>query len=349
MFYTNQSIHHPDSPRHMDVGCWAGEHTVALRNQFDPKHVAVNGFDVTAHIDQIEQGVMALFPHTRNESLRGVRLIYKLPKGMYEQQGFGGGSITIPVPDIYISAYVDLYFGSTGVRVNDVTMELGSPYQEYLPLSNIHNYRHENTLSAFDAPVADGLLVSEVRTGRYFADRDDPHPSAVDAVNDVIAVLPSFLFTNGNLDLTLSRREAYESGFFEDDARRRTYFNYSGQNDYHEAIYAYHIGAWLAARTQQNCRHSVNSYTAYWLFLHYVSEHLELTIDDIYQRLAQTTSFENFFDRFGISDKEYYAFVDKYQASKDAIYTYNEDDDDDEDDDEDDLDGDFDGDFEDDY
>lgn len=347
MFYTNQSIHHPDSPRHMDVGSWAGEHTVALRNQFDPRHVAVNGFDVTPYIDQIEQGVVALFPVTRNESLRGFRFIYKLPKGMYEQQGFGGGSIIIPAPELYISAYVELNFGSAGVRVNDVTMELGSPYQEYLPLSNIHNYRHENTLSAFNAPVADGLLVSEVCTGRYFTDRRTTQPTAVDAINDVIAVLPSFLFTNGNLDLTLSRREAYESGFLEDDARRRAYFNYSGQNDYHEAIYAFHIGAWLATRTQQNCRHSVNSYTAYWLFLHYVSGHPYLTIDDIYQRLAQTTSFENFFDRFGISDKEYYAFVDEYQTSKDAIHIYDEDDEDDED--EDDLDGDFDGDFEDDY
>lgn len=348
MFYTNQSIHHPDSPRHMDAGVWAGEHTVALRNQFDPSRVAVNGFDVTPYIDQIEQGVVALFPVTRNESLRGFRLIYKLPKGMYEQQGFGGGSITIPVPDMYISAYVELYFGSAGVRVGDVTMELGSPYQEYLPLSNIHNYRHENTLSGFDARVADGLLVSEVCTGRYFADRDDAHPSAVDAVNDVIAVLPSFLFTNGNLDLTLSRREAYESGFFEDDARRHTYFNYSGQNDYHEAIYAFHIGTWLATQTQRNCQKPVSSYTAYWLFLHYVSEHPDLTIDDIYQRLAQTMAFENFFDRFGISDKEYYDFVDEYQASDDAILLYNEDDEDD-DEDEDDEDGGFDGDFEDDY
>ena len=77
-----------------------------------------------------------------------------------------------------------------------------------------------------------------------------------------------------------------------------------------------------------------------------MSGHPELTIDDIYQRLAQTTSFENFFDRFGVSDKEYYAFVDKYQTSKDAIHIYDEDD---EDDDEDDLDGDFDGDFDDDY
>ena len=81
MFYTNQSLHHPDSPRHMDAGCWANEHTVALRNQFDPRHVAVNGFDVTPYIDQIEQGVVALFPVTRNESLRGFRFIYKLPKG----------------------------------------------------------------------------------------------------------------------------------------------------------------------------------------------------------------------------------------------------------------------------
>lgn len=128
MFYTNQSIHHPDSPRHMDVGSWANEHTVALRNQFDPRHVAVNGFDVTPYIDQIEQGVVALFPVTRNESLRGFRFIYKLPKGMYEQQGFGGGSITIPVPELYISAYVELNFGSAGVRVNDVTMELGVPH-----------------------------------------------------------------------------------------------------------------------------------------------------------------------------------------------------------------------------
>ena len=65
----------------MDVGSWAGEHTVALRNQFDPRHVAVNGFDVTPYIDQIEQGVVALFPVTRNESLRGFRLIYKIAKG----------------------------------------------------------------------------------------------------------------------------------------------------------------------------------------------------------------------------------------------------------------------------
>ena len=185
--------------------------------------------------------------------------------------------------------------------------------------------------------------MSEVCTGRYFTDRRTTQPTAVDAINDVIAVLPSFLFTNGNLELTLSRRDAYENGFLEDDTRRRTYFNYSGQTDYHEAIYAFHIGAWLATRTQQNCRHSVNSYTAYWLFLHYVSGHPDLTIDELYQRLAQTTSFENFFDRFGISDKEYYAFVDEYQTSDDAIHIYDEDEDEDDDEDDDD------GDFEDDY
>ena len=353
MFYTNQSIHHPDSPRHLDAGVWAGEHTVALRNQFDPSRVAVNEFDVTAHIDQIEQGVVALFPHMRNESLRGFRIIYKLPKGMYEQQGFGGGSITIPVPDIYISAYIDVTFGSSGVRVNDVSMELGSPYQEYLPLSNIHNYKQSNILSSFDAPIADGMLTSEVCTGRYFADRRTVCPSAIDAVNDVVVILPSFLFTNGNLDLTLSRRDPYDNGFFEGDIRRRAYMNYGGQDDYSGPIHAFHIGTWLATQTQRNCRRAVSSYAAYWLFLHYVSGHPYLTIDDVYQRLAQTTSFENFFDRFGISAAEYYAFVDEFQASKDAIRIQDEDaefeDEDDEDDDEDDFDGDFDGDFEDDY
>ena len=324
MFYTNHSIHHPDSPRHMDAGTWVSGRTVVVKNQFDPSRLTLNPIDVTAHLDQIEQGVVRLTPVTRYDRLAGTKIVYKLPQGMYTQQGFAGGFIDIPIPDIYIHIDMSISQASEGVYVQSVTLDIASNKQGFLPISNMYAYTVRHDIPDFILPNAgDDTAVSNICIGDFFYDRRTTFPNAVDAINDIIAVLPIFPFIKGNLDLSLSRRDGYDEGFFdpssEGERGRSAYNNYNGQSDYSEKIYALHIGAWLSRQTQSHCRRSVCSHVAYWLFLHYASQHPDFTIDDLYDKLSKTTSFDQFFERFGMSAQEYCAFVDEYQSSENAL------------------------------
>ena len=98
MFYKNQTIHHPDSKRNLSMSSWVGQNTVVMAPQYDPSVVTFSDVDIRKHNDAIAQGY--LFVEKRNST--HYDFVYKIPAGMYTQQGLRSGSIDIPAPECYV-------------------------------------------------------------------------------------------------------------------------------------------------------------------------------------------------------------------------------------------------------
>ena len=156
MFYANQTIHFPDSPRHMNAGAWATGTTVAMRNAHtDMLSDGLPVIDLRHHVDDIAEGVVYLSPEEQRykEATQFFSLVYKLPAGIYEQFGIvdkvagdneqANGSIFIPVPDTYILVRGRITDKSTADEPEFSAyidrISVGTHYPDLLPYTNIYN------------------------------------------------------------------------------------------------------------------------------------------------------------------------------------------------------------------
>lgn len=220
MFYANQTIHFPDSPRHMNAGVWATGTTVAMRNAHTD--MLANGLpviDLRHHVDDIAEGVIYLSPEDRQyeQATQFFSFVYKLPAGIYEQFGIvdkvagdneqANGSIFIPVPDTFIQVRGRITDKSTpdepvfSAYIDRISV--GSHYPTLLPYTNLYNGTESGSQNHSVQRTADGdLEYRQLCFGEFLNDViGEEFPARMDAINAIIAQLPSLLFTNGNEDL----------------------------------------------------------------------------------------------------------------------------------------------------
>lgn len=254
MFYTNQTIHFPDSPRHLDAGVWATGTTVAMRNkQTDMLSDGLPVIDLRHHVDDIAEGVVYLSPEEQRyeESIQFFSMVYKLPAGIYEQFGIAdkyvgdnnqsNGSILIPVPDTFVLVRGRIADKSTpnepGYSVCIDRISLGSHYPSLLPYTNLYNGTDAVSETHSVQETADGYVeYQQLCFGDFFNSvTGDRFSARMDGINAVIALIPSLLFSNGNADLpprdvredlASGMNRNIERGFRNDEHSRRTYHMY---------------------------------------------------------------------------------------------------------------------------
>lgn len=220
MFYANQTIHFPDSPRRMDAGAWATGTTVAMRNAHtDMLSDGLPVIDLRHHVDDIAEGVIYLSPEDQQyeEATQFFSLVYKLPAGIYEQFGIvdkvagdneqANGSIFIPVPDTYILVRGRITDKSTADESKFSAyidrISVGTHYPDLLPYTNIYNGLDNVSQTHSVQRTAEGDIdYRQLCFGGFLNDViGEGFPARMDAINAVIAQLPSLLFANGNADL----------------------------------------------------------------------------------------------------------------------------------------------------
>ena len=135
MFYTNNTIHHPDSPRHQDMLSWLSGKVIRMRNQHSADANSIfPQFDIRHMEEQIQQGFLYA---DRDRDL--YEIVFKHEGGICTQHGFKSGSIDIPIPEFYLYVRFHLISGSNGLTFDTEKVVIGSRYRNLLPLSNIHS------------------------------------------------------------------------------------------------------------------------------------------------------------------------------------------------------------------
>ena len=147
MFYANEMVRLPDSPRHQNAECWLGGKSIRTANK-TVQQSSVSGLecptiDLLKLNDSIHNGVLRL------EKPRTDRIImtYKHGAGIYTQYGNQSGKIDIPLPDIYL--VIDLFIRSRDneyqTRTNDIY--IGSEYLSLIFILNSANQSFHRTMS----------------------------------------------------------------------------------------------------------------------------------------------------------------------------------------------------------
>lgn len=191
MFTNEKFIHNPNSPRQQSLEPWLKQNAVMVNNEYSTKNVNTVDIDIRDLNDQIAEGVLYVKYDNRNDQLR---VIYKLKQGVYTQQGFDGErQYPIPLPDIYL--LMDFKMNTFGKLSNDY-VKIGSPYLNNLPLTNIYSdIYHENSMLTSDWAKMCCERVLSTMVGQF----DSPNQ----AVNRLVASVPTFLLSKSNTDLDL--------------------------------------------------------------------------------------------------------------------------------------------------
>lgn len=288
MFYKNQTIHHPDSKRNLSMSSWVGQNTVVMAPQYDPSVVTFSDVDIRKHNDVIAQGY--LFVEKRGA--RSYDFVYKIPTGMYTQQGLRSGSIEVPAPESYVYGRISIENRDGGVKANLEHASIQSEYMAFSPMTNTYSYestRNENgsiTLprSRFcgHARICQGNDVLGTMIGIQ--------PDVPAVFNTMSTALIGFLFGHGNTDLSPARSDEHE--------------------------------CWDAERISNILRekYNENSYTIYWLFLHYLAQTMSPTnvfdkLRDFGQGRSTRDSVYDLFNYCGVNEDAFQKFVRDYQNS----------------------------------
>lgn len=281
MFYQQQLIHTPDSPRNQAPIPWTFNKTLRTGH----KHIDVIqnqiNIDYRNIEEQIAQGFVYL--HTTN---RRVQFIYKIPSGVYTIHGFRKGSIDIPLPELYVAGHLDIYEDF----ISENNIRIGSRYLPLLPFSNIHN---DDGCESFEINKSNDKPIHYMRmcTGGVLKNliRDIKNP--LDAANKLQAVIIPFFLSYGNYDLSLCN-----------------FYSHSLNG-----ITARQITRILDNRLDINSDH----YARYWVLLNYLNQQYDT--DYIYETLASMTDSDQVFETFNITPNEIAEYYKQYQSSANKI------------------------------
>ena len=273
MFYKNQTIHHPDSPREMNTAAWLANKHVCARNEKINLLQQMIDIDLSLIDDQVAEGIVYC-TCTDNR----IEIVYKQAPGMYVQQGFVSGSIEIPLPELYVYAHLSVVRRDGAYRVSTEKMRIASPHRLFLPISNVYSserdfpytgYRGRGTAmcagDAIDALIGEQQHINDIPTA--FA-----------------TIIKNFLLAHGNADLDLSHN---------DDSERTL----SGQL----IGYKFRLDSPGSER-----RNRCEEYEAYWCFLHYVSR--TRTPEQVYQLLQRCDTVSEAIDAFDVDVNEFKQF-----------------------------------------
>ena len=306
MFYANEMVRLPDSPRHQNAECWLGGKSIRTANK-TVQQSSVSGLecptiDLLKLNDSIHNGVL----HLEKPRTDRIIMTYKHGAGIYTQYGNQSGKIDIPLPDIYL--VIDLFIRSRDngyqTRTNDIY--IGSEYLSLIPLTNLFTERchpqgrvtHSNGKEIhYTRMCHHNVLDSMVGTKN----------TALDIINNVIINIPALLFTHGNNDIDLMD-SYYECRYNAEDITANVFEHYL---DYVE-------------------------YTQYWYLLQYLMQYND-NAEDLYEKLSK----EHISDYIRSLNKSVETICKEFQsASNDEAFPVNYSDDYDDDDDYDDYDDD---------
>ena len=265
MFYNNQQIHHPDSPREMNAYAWLANKHICARNE----KIDVLQQDIDIDLSRIDSQVAEGIVYCKRTG-RYFTIVYKQAPGMYVQQGFVSGSIEIPLPELYVFVKFTIVERDGKYRVDTDKMRITSPHRMLLPLSNIYNSNRDfeyNGYRDYGHNVCHGHVIDQL-IGNQENINDIPTAFA--------NAVKTFLLSHGNPDLDLI--------YDDNDELDNT---------------ALQLGRLFSLEEWGNERRTrCEQYEAYWCFLNYVSR--THTPEQIYETLQRCSNPRDVLDEFGV-------------------------------------------------
>lgn len=266
MFYKNQTIHIPDSPRNQSAEAWLAGKTLRTKHRHVEGGLPFKKVDVMQLNDQIAHGFLKAEWNERNNHLN---FVFKHGAGVYRQYGFNGGYIDVPLPDIYVAVRMEVHRDGSTYNVYTRDVHIGTRYAQLLPLSNLYRSRDRNVTESVQEENGETVFYTHVCDGGVLSRYVGNVQHIVDILNKSASHMTAFLMTNGNLDLSLpdNRRTGYTtsnsiSNYISDASRSSRYINY-------------------------------------WVFLNMlISNH---TPEQIYEELSQCDRASDVFEHFGIT------------------------------------------------
>lgn len=288
MFYQNETIHHPDSKRNLSVSSWVGHNTVVMPSHYDPSVVTFSDIDIRKHNEIVAQG----FLYVRKRSSSYYDFVYKLPAGIYTQQGLRSGSIDIPSPECYLYGLLHIAESGNGVKAHLEQAYIQSEYIAFLPMTNTYAYNYsEDVHGQIDLPRNRFSGISRICQGRdVLGTMIGEQPDIQSVFNAMSTAIIGFLFGHGNTDLSLVSNNRDSCW----DANR-----IAGRLDDVFDDYYYNL---------------------YWFFLNYLSQ--TMSPADIFDKLrtfgdGRSTggSVDTLLTYFGIAKDEFRTFMAEYQKT----------------------------------
>ena len=293
MFYQSQTIHHADSPRQLHTLAWLTNKSLRTRNSFTSLNVKeLKTIDLRNQEENIAQGFIYI-NHDKFNSEEYLKFVYKLPASIYTQYGFNGGSIDIPLPEIYIVGNLRLRYTQDGIKTETVRLRVGSPYLHFLPLSNMHFYDSHQDLPSWIIKETDKQSIHYYKMcdNNVLDQQLGTSPTLIDLINKIDLMIQPFLFLHGNNDLDICDRMHPE-------------------ND---------LCAWSIIREINNSSHYAN-FRLYWCFLNLASQRHRP--QEIYKNMITASSVSNLFQRLNLTEKEIVEFRNQYQSNSNPNRLY---------------------------
>lgn len=279
MFYNQQFVNKPDSPRKQSPIPWtfnktlrtAHKHINTLKSRINIDHREIE--------EQIAQGFVYIQTLDNNKT---IKFLYKIPAGTYTIHGFRRGSIDIPLPQLYVAGRLQIQ--NQSIIYNNI--RLGSQYLPLLPLSNIHN---EYDDESFEIETSNGkpIYYMKMCTGSALRDLIGEVNNPIEAINKLQSIIIPFFLRYGNEDLRLCPLEV------------------SNLNSITARSISYYLEDQLTCQS--------NHYTRYWILLNYL--HQKYDTHYIYQTLGSMRHRREIFNKFDITPADFQKYLKEYQTS----------------------------------
>lgn len=272
MFYENQMVHIPDSPRNQHPEVWMNGKSLRTQHKHIDQISDFTNVSVVALEDQIAHGLL----YANNDTnTRKLRLIFKHKSGNYAQYGFSDGNIDVPLPDLYVQMELYLIRNGQSYEVEVDYVYVSSQYLAFLPLSNLYDGNRSCFSELQQVNERKQIYTAKLCDGGVITRLVGQAPTVVDVINRISANLTSYLMTRGNTDLNLR--------------------NSSNR---------FSINALLIAN-RFNTGSTRGEFIKYWAFLHKISENR--TPEQVYEQLSELSQSRDIFDKFGITRDEIHA------------------------------------------
>lgn len=269
MFYENQMVHIPDSPRNQNPEVWMSGKSLRTQHKHIEQTSDFTNVSVMASEDQIAHGLLYAEHDTDSRKLR---LIFKHQEGTYTQYGFSDGHIDVPLPDLYVQMELYLNRNGRGYEVEVDYVYVGSQYLPFVPLSNLYDGHRRCFQELRQVAEQKDIYTAKLCDGGVITRLVGQAPTVVDVINRIAANLTSYLMTRGNTDLNLR----------------------DSSNPFNTNATA------IANRFSTGGRRS--EFIKYWVFLNKISENR--TPEQVYKQLSELTESRDIFNKFGITRDE---------------------------------------------
>lgn len=271
MFYKNQTIHNPDSPRNMNAEAWSAGKSLRVGHKHVEGGRNFDKLDIRRHEEQIAHGFLEA---TYDERASKLHFVFKHEAGVYKQYGFGSGYIEIPLPELYIVGrlYISRDRGKYYAETGDI--HLGSHYKQVLPLSNLYQSRDRHVDDAVSKSCGKNIHYTHLCDGGVLSNLIGPCDHIVTILNKIASHMTAFLLANGNDDLSLNN------------------------NDHESGVTANRIAGYLTHGSGSNNTY----YKNYWYFLNTALQ--KHNTQEIYDILITTPTTDAVMTRLGITEDD---------------------------------------------